>query len=672
MKTNIKYSPKTVFFRTFIGLLLTFTVLTNAIAQQTGADTQIQNQASATYSDGNGNSFSSVSNTVTITVAKVAGLAITPDGQTNTSVVPGQTNVTFTFRVTNTGNFTDQVRFLASGSSLRLVGPGVINSAVISGPNTNILTNTADVLHSLTQNGFADVVVTATINSSAAPGSTIQVFLGDATTGTNFDNIVATNSANEVRTVSTGAVNGSREARGDISVTVDNDGLLRTVMNVPAGPIALLGNITYGVQACNDGQRVLNPLTGGTSIYVTSPIPIGTELASGQTFPAGTQFSVTPLTTLPNSAVWTNTAPGTLSTVRRIRIPVGATIPVTTCSATFSFQVTVTTNNANTPIYAISEAFANNSLVVVVTDQSGDTFTNRGDGNADFNEPLFGQTPTATQGIQLPTLLLKVGNVLIGPSGTPGASGTTGTNDDYTNRSVTTGIAGVAPLGVTTAGGVIVFINTVQNTGNSNDTYTLTAPTVPAGFTVEISTNGGTSWTTVSGGGSTTVAINFGASANISVRVTAPAGQTVLTGYDTLIRATSGLTSTNQNATIDRFYTGFVRILKSFAINNTTGVGAVTDAVPGAEITYTINYTNVSSSGGTGNSTLTVSNLVITENGSVAPNNWATFTDHVVGATDTLSGTITGDALLSNVLTDTVPTVTPGQSGVFTFKRVIK
>ncbi len=662
---------KTLFFRAALGLLLTSSLITGSFAQQTAADTQIQNQASASYADGNGNTFNTVSNTVTITVAKVAGLVITPDGQTNSAVVPGQTNVAFTFRVTNVGNFTDQVRFLANGQSVRVVGPATVTTAVISGVNTDILTNASDVLHSLAQNGFVDVVVTASINPAATPGSSIQVFLGDATTGTNFDNIPATNSANEVRTVSTGAVNGSREARGDISVTVDSDGLLRAVMNVPPGPVALGSNISYGVQACNDGQRPLTALTGDTAIYVTSPIPLGTELATGQTFPLGTQFSTTALSTAPNSATWTTSPPGTLSTVRRIRIPVGASIASATCSSTFSFQVTITTTSANTPIYAISDAFARNSVAVVITDQSGDNFTNRGDGNADFDEPLFGQTPTANQGIQLPTLLLQVGNVLIGPFGAANANGPTGNNDDYTNRSVNTGIAGVAPGGSTTAGGVIVFSNTVQNTGNANDTYTLTAPTVPAGYTVEISTDG-TTYTTVSGGGSTTVAVGFGLTANILVRVTAPAGQTVLTGFETVIRATSGLTATNRNDTIDRLYTGYVRMIKGFTVNNTTGVGGPTDAVPGADITYTITYTNISSSGGTGNSTLTATNLLITENGSVLPNNWATFTDHVVGATDTLGGTIAGDSLGSNLLTDSVPTVAPGQSGVFTFIRKIK
>src|SRR2546421_3161539 len=65
---------------------------------QTAGGTQIQNRASATYSDGT-NSYSVVSNTVTVTVANVSGLAITPDAGTVPNVVAGQTNVDFTFTV---------------------------------------------------------------------------------------------------------------------------------------------------------------------------------------------------------------------------------------------------------------------------------------------------------------------------------------------------------------------------------------------------------------------------------------------------------------------------------------------------------------------------------------------------------------------------------------------
>src|SRR5947209_15042164 len=84
---------------------------------QTAGGTQIQNRASATYSDGS-NSYSVVSNTVTVTVANVAGLAITPDGGSIPTVVAGQTNVDFTFTVTNTSNFATQVRFPAAGAAI--------------------------------------------------------------------------------------------------------------------------------------------------------------------------------------------------------------------------------------------------------------------------------------------------------------------------------------------------------------------------------------------------------------------------------------------------------------------------------------------------------------------------------------------------------------------------
>src|SRR4029079_8344266 len=129
-----------------------------------------------------------------------------------------------------------------------------------------------------------------------------------------------------------------------------------------------------------------------------------------------------------------------------------------------------------------------------------------------------GYVAGAGHGVINQTTLVQVGSVLIGPAGAPAAVGPNDNNDDYTNKSVNTGIAGVAPGGVTTASGQIVFTNTVQNTGNTSDTFTLDAPTVPAGFTVEISTDGGTNYTTVSSGGSTSLAVRLGARAKPSVR----------------------------------------------------------------------------------------------------------------------------------------------------------
>jgi hypothetical protein len=224
--------------------------------------------------------------------------------------------------------------------------------------------------------------------------------------------------------------------------------------------------------------------------------------------------------------------------------------------------------------------------------------------------------------------------------------------------------------------GQLTYTNTVQNTGNTSDTFTLDAPSVPAGFTVEISTNGGGSYTTVSGGGSVSLAIAFGSSANILVRVTEPAGNTVLTGFSTVIRATSGATPAANNRTIDRLYTGFVRLDKAYTVTNGTGVGGATDPVPGAVITYTVTYTNISSSNGDANCVkLTAQNLVITEDGGTnpptppSPNNWGPFTTH----TGTPSDSGTGVVVIVNPTryTDTIASLAPGASGVFTFQRSI-
>src|SRR5260370_31286419 len=268
---------------------------------------------------------------------------------------------------------------------------------------------------------------------------------------------------------------------------------------------------------------------------------------------------------------------------------------------------------ASVLIDEIGDVFGKNSIGTTITDQSGDATSNNGDSNADFNE---GYVAGAGHGVIQRTTLTQVGACLVGPSSAPAAVGPTDNGEDYSNKVVNTGIAGVGPGGVTTASGQIVYVNTIQNTGNTSDTFTIDAPTVPAGFTVEVSTDGGTSYTTVSGGGSVTLAIAFASSANINVPLTEPSGNTGLTAYDTIIRVASVATPAANNKTIDRLYTGFVRLDKVSSVSNATGVGAATDPVPGAVITYTITYTNVSTSNGDGNcAKLTASRLVITEDG---------------------------------------------------------
>jgi hypothetical protein len=684
-----------VCLRHAVAILLSAAAFTTgrALAQSNPGGATIQNKATATYSDGS-NSYSADSNTVTVTVANVSSLTVTPDAGTVASVVPGQTGVKFTFRVTNTGNISDQVRFLASGQSFQITGPGTITAAVIDvnadgnadAGDTNVFTNSADVLSAgIAQSGYVDVIAVVSVNAGATSGATISVHLGDAATGgPTYDNQApdnpATPSAHELRTVSTSSVNGVREARGDATATVGNDAQLRLTLTAPAGPVSLGGDVGYTWAVCNTGASTASAVTltngpagSNSAVFIIAPIPTGTTLKSGQSFPAGTLYSTSPLSTSPLTATWTASAPADLSTVTRLAFNVGATLAASACSASIPMTVVVNTNvNASNPINEIGDAFATNSIGSTITDQSGDTVANAGDSNSNFDE---GNQPGNLDGngVQQQTALVSVGGVLNGPNGAPGATGPTNNNDDYTNKGLNAGLSGVAPGGTTTAGGTLTFTNSVQNTGNANDTFTLTSPTVPAGFTVEISTDGGTTWTTVSGGGSTTLAVAFGATANYQTRITVPSGKTVLTGYDTVIRATSGNTPGSSNDTINRVYTGFIQLNKTFTVINSTGTGAATDPVPGADVEYTITYTNITSTGGAGSVGLTATSIVITENGNAAPNDWGTKTDQVVGsATDSNSGTITGDAAGSTSLTDTVPTLAPGASGTFKFRRRIK
>ncbi|MDX6531088.1 MAG: hypothetical protein QOH41_3378 [Blastocatellia bacterium] len=684
MKNRRTFVNPSATLRLLIALAIAFALSTPATAQTPGGTT-ISNQASASYSDGT-NTYNTVSNTVTVTVSNVSGLAITPDAGSNPTIVAGQTGVIYNFTITNTGNFSDQVHFLAGGASASLSGssPATItnvvidlnNNGVIDGGDT-LLTGGAVDSAFIAQNGSIHVLVEVSINAGATAGQAVQVFLGDtATGGPSYDNqpVAAAVPSHEVRTVSASSVNGQREAKGDISATVENDGLLQVTLTAPPGPVALGSDISYVMQTCNTGARPVTSITlpgGFSGVYIIAPIPVGTTLKAGQSFPAGTLYTTSPLSTAPTAAAWSSTAPAPLSNTTRVAFNVGNSLTVgSPCSANITMQVTITTADASNPIFEIVDTFGSNSVGAAKTDQSGDSVANKGDGNANFDEPPVGQPPSATQGFKQPTLLQAVGAVLIGPSGAPAAVGPTDSNDDYSNKSVNTGIAGVAPGGVTTASGQLVYINTIQNTGNANDTYTIDAPTVPAGFTVEVSTNGGTSYTTVSGGGSVSLAIAFAASANINVRITEPAGKTVLAGYDTQIRVTSTVTPAAFNRTIDRLYTGFVRLDKAFTVANATGVGAATDPVPGAVITYNITYTNVSSSNGDANCVkLTASSLVITEDGLAAPNNWGTYTANSGSPSDSGSGTAA--VVSATAYTDTVASVAPGASAVFTFKRSI-
>ncbi len=687
-----------------------------AALAQTAGGTSISNTASASYSDSGGNTYDTTSNTVTVTVANVAGLAITPDDAAGSgasgNVVAGNPNGSLSFAVSNTGNFADTVTFKAGGASLSISGAitGANVTAAFFDANgngtfeagdTNIWTNASDVASASIPAGQSRNVVVLFSVPAGASGF-VNAQLGDAGGASPFDNQTLVASAADVANTTAG-VNGRSEARGSRSLTVLRDVAIVTTLTGPAGPINPGSDISYALHTCNvsttqaaSARTLANaPVGSNSGVFEIFPIPSQTSLKAGQTFPAGTLYSVSPLTDNPiSAAVWTTSAPADLTTVRRIAFNRGASLAANnTCTSDISILVTISASaNANLPVLAIADSFANNTFGNGITDQSGDADANFGNGRADLsplNSNPDGSNLSAAgsvdgDGVLILTLIGKLGSVLNGPNGAPGATGPTNNNDDFTNRSVTTGIAGVAPGGSTSAAGTTTFTNTVQNTGNADDVYTLSVPnfaSLPAGTSLVITTASGTVTVNAANpSGSVTVSVARGASANYTVAFNLPTGQTVLTGYSSIIRATSANTPASSNDTIDRLYTGFLRLIKTVTVDNQTGVGGLTDAVPGAHLVYQIAYSNVSSGGGVGSVTLTATSIVINEDGDAGTNNWAANTTQIIGAqgpVDSTTGVITdGDTAgavtaITTFLKDSIPSLAPGASGTFTFRRLI-
>jgi hypothetical protein len=182
-------------------LLLAITCMMAAPAfAQTDGGTDINNTASAVYSDGS-TSYEVISNTVTVKVSNVAGLTNTPDGAAlGSQVVAGETGILYSFTINNTGNFSDRVQFLTGGASIRLSGTAsaTITRAVIDvgttpneidGSDTDIFGNAGPVTSAvMARNTSIRVLVEVSVGAGATAGQTVVVTHGDAATdGQNAD-----------------------------------------------------------------------------------------------------------------------------------------------------------------------------------------------------------------------------------------------------------------------------------------------------------------------------------------------------------------------------------------------------------------------------------------------------------------------------------------------------
>ncbi|MBN3940811.1 hypothetical protein [Nostoc sp. NMS9] len=499
---------------------------------------------------------------------------------------------------------------------------------------------------------------------------------------------------------------------------------------------------------------------GWRTVYTTTPVTTNANTASWTTT-APALDSVTRVGFINNPATITSIAPGTTVNGFSIQLAVKSTAssPLTVANIA---QLFGQTPSSNFPVYDESgdqNPSNYNGSPGSMTPPTG-TDTN-GDGLPDtlppanvddgyINTPASPETGTDTGNnnsgtgaggeANVFTVQAPVASALLnGPQNAPDATGPSGgTDDDFTNKSSLVP-AGTAP-GSTLDPQSVGFTNTVKNSGTDPGVLKI-EPTLPAdlpnGTKVTITYNSLSTVYTYNNGAFTTpgTAItipNFAPNATINygVEVDLPLGTQLSTdiskGFPVPITASINNYTTDSNGdgikdtandnifdsfntTIDRVYTGFLKLLKMSRVLQGTGpVVQGNDGIfsidpkkpaPGNIIEYQIQYTNISDpQSGTGNVILNANKVVITEDGTQSPNNWAKDNDasgqidtsNIVGsAKDSGSATIqffsgnpatnsgidqTGSTANTDVAkyVDTVTgTIAPGIQRTFTFQRKV-
>ncbi|MDF5710266.1 MAG: hypothetical protein PUP90_22010 [Nostoc sp. S4] len=439
---------------------------------------------------------------------------------------------------------------------------------------------------------------------------------------------------------------------------------------------------------------------GWQTVYTTSPVTTNANTASWTTTPPPTLASVTRVGFINNPATITSIAPGKTVSGFSIQLAVKstATSPLTVANIAQLFGQTPTNNF---PVYDDSgdqnpsnyDGSPGSMTPPAGTDTDGDgvpnTLPSTSVDDGYINTPASPETGTDTGNnnsgsgpggeANVFTVQAPVASaVLNGPQNAPDATGPSGlTNDDFTNKSSLVP-AGTAP-GSTLDPQSVGFTNTVKNSGTDPGVLKLepTPPAIPGnlpnGTKVTITYNSQSAIYTYNNGAFTTTGAaitipNFatGATINYGVEVDLPSGTQLSTdinrGFPVPITASidNYTTDTNgdgikdsgndntfdsSNITIDRVYTGYLKLLKQSRVLQ--GSGPVVQGndgtfsidpkkpAPGNIIEYQIQYSNISEpQSGTGNVILNADKVVITEDGTQNPNNWALDND-ISGQIDT-------------------------------------
>ena len=143
------YKPLLATALAFAGV---FNMVSVVLAEGTAAGTGISNTATATYGDGSVDpitgdptTFDAISNTVTVSVAEVAGITVVASGQNDVNDGSLVTNdvATFDFRVTNTGN-ADSFVFVPGANNIAVANGNILRVDIVDPGIATVLADSTD------------------------------------------------------------------------------------------------------------------------------------------------------------------------------------------------------------------------------------------------------------------------------------------------------------------------------------------------------------------------------------------------------------------------------------------------------------------------------------------------------------------------------------------------
>jgi hypothetical protein len=530
----MKYSRSLVATLLMSGGLLQLAPLAFAAAP-TPAGNTIDNTANATYEDSNTPTgttptiINTTSNTVTVTVAIVAGITVTPDTNKITAytttgsaaIIPGN-DLYYNFVVTNTGNYKTKIH-IPSVATISNTGTLKTTTAIPTGVEYStdngaswspVGSGGIDTLSFVNPGDKVLVRVGVTVNSNT--GTTLDVRLGNTPGNNSLNENYLPNGAEDVYTLIDPAnvpANLQRESSAIVSGTIGTT--VATVTNAAFATVLLTRNtpvagqittpstlnddvITYklklqvessaptsatGITAADlTGTTITTDIVGGTSakrILISSAVPAGTAVEDTPNTIAGWTKVYTisdPTTVKANEAVWTTVYTAAAKRVGFVS-NVGATLQKgeSIDNLTFAVKVTAATGTTYT-VNSIAQAFGSTLAGSdLIYDESGDQTPN----NYDTTKPLVTSTFSTTTGTGT-VYTTGADGVAVATYNVDGGNNNTGTGDgrgEINKYSYTYTASGLlnGPKDVPEAEGITAGV------GDNNADFTNKSSAVPAG-----------------------------------------------------------------------------------------------------------------------------------------------------------------------------------------------